>query len=533
MIKIEIMKNYSSSKKIILYLFIVIGVSMNISCNKQINNAPISSTYGSEFWTSQTAVSQAEAAMMTQLRASLRVSSGSGVDQNEPCFFVYGDLVSNLFRYASGDTFLQYGLTPDGSIPWNFSYVPYWGNLLDWSRFYKVIALANLISENVQSMDASLFSSEKVRSQYIARALFIRAYTYFYMTRVWGDPVYVARTYNDADYGHIEALPRSPEKDVLDSCLKDLHIAEASLDYAGGDASESLSPNKGSAEALMAHIFAWKHDYDSTHYYCQKVITEGGYSLEPMATYTNIWQGQKSNESIFEISMTYNDKDPNFKGGGDYAEANFNMFGLFLKGSIVSEQRSSCWIAPAEGLIDQELFDTSKDLRAKSILSYQQASGGDPAGYMLLKYTNFAFQSPDTKEYPYINNNLVLLRLSDMYLLDAEALAYKGDLSGAAADLKMTEDRAGINNYASITSKDNMIDEIIKERGREFIGEGEWYYDLIRTNYTQGWLQKIGYPSTRVSATNKGYYWPIDMETLFPYDNQLVQNPYWQNNAGR
>ena len=120
-----------------------------------------------------------------------------------------------------------------------------------------------------------------------------------------------------------------------------------------------------------------------------------------------------------------------------------------------------------------------------------------------------------------------------MYLLDAEALAYKGDLSGAAADLKMTEDRAGINNYASITSKDNMIDEIIKERGREFIGEGEWYYDLIRTNYTQGWLQKIGYPSTRVSATNKGYYWPIDMETLFPYDNQLVQNPYWQNNAGR
>lgn len=524
--KLSVIKN-------ILVILLFATYICSTSCKKELDQGPISATYGQEFWTSQYAVDEATAAMYAQLRSSLRASSGNGVDLNEPCYFVFGDLVSSLFNCASGDTFLPYGLTATGSVPWNFSYVPYWDNLEDWSRFYQVVALSSLIIENVKSMSTSLFTSEEVRNQYIAQALFMRAYVYFYMTRIWGDPVYVARTYNDVDYGHIPPLARTPENQVLDSCLRDLKIADGSLDYAGGDPSKSITANKGSVEALMAHIYEWMHNYDSAHYYCQQVINNGGYALEPMATYTNIWKGQSSNENIFEIAMQYNANDPNFKGGGTNAEANFNTFGGFLKGSIVSQQRTSCWIAPAGGIVDQVLFDTSKDLRAKSILSFQQATGGDVKGYMLLKYANFAFQAPDTKQYPYINNNLVIFRLSDMYLLDAEALAYKGDLAGAKDDLAKTEDRAGINNYQSINDQYNLVDEVVMERGREFIGEGSWFYDLIRTEQTQGWLEYIGYPTTRVTPQNKGYYWPIDMSTLFPYDNLLVQNPYWQNNAGR
>jgi hypothetical protein len=73
-----------------------------------------------------------------------------------------------------------------------------------------------------------------------------------------------------------------------------------------------------------------------------------------------------------------------------------------------------------------------------------------------------------------------------------------------------------------------MLDEIVMERGRELFGEGQWYYDLIRTQEAQSWLEAVGYPSNgRLSKTNKGYYWPLDMGTLFPYDNLLTQNPWW------
>lgn len=145
----------------------------------------------------------------------------------------------------------------------------------------------------------------------------------------------------------------------------------------------------------------------------------------------------------------------------------------------------------------------------------------------MLKYSNFNYKDPDKKSYPYIDNNLVLFRLSDIYLLDAEALASTGDLAGARDALSKTEIRAGITNYQNPTNQYDMLDEIIAERGRELIGEGQWFYDLIRTEAAQQWLEYVGYKSDRISAANKGYYWPLDMGTLFPQDNLLTQNPWW------
>ncbi|MFT4205107.1 MAG: RagB/SusD family nutrient uptake outer membrane protein [Chitinophagaceae bacterium] len=454
----------------------------------------------------------------------------------EGSHFVFGDLVTGLFDCGGGDTFLEYGLPADNTPPFNFSYVPYWeDHLQNWSRFYQVIALANLIKENVPNMSTSLFTSEAVKNNYIAQALFIRAYAYFYMVRVWGDPVYVGHTYNDVDYGNIEALARTDEDIVLDSCLADLKEAATYQDYAGGDYTAAVTANKGSNYALTAHIYEWMHNYDSAHYYCQQVINNGGYSLEPMSTYTNIWDGESSPESIFELSMLYNENDPNFKSGGDWAEAKFYFFATFLKGTVVENVKTSCWIAPTDQfnwlLYNSDTTLRNSDARLNAVWSKVSSSGDDPEGYMMTKYSNFEYQDASTQSYPYINNNLVMLRLSDIILLDAEALAYLGRLDEARSMLAQTEVRAGIDTYTTPTDAYSMIDEVVQERGRELAGEGTWFYDLIRTNATQEWLQAIGYPAARVTSAMKGYYWPLDMSTLFPYDNLLTQNPYWAANS--
>jgi hypothetical protein len=539
------MKQYSFLKKIITAVFIlgVIAVSVS-SCKKELHTAPIGSTYGDEFWTSQSAVDEATAAMYGQLRASLRAGSDQGVDDEVPCYFVFGDFVSNLFSVSGNDVFLQYGLTSTNTKPWNFSYVPYWSNLQNWSRFYQVIALCNLILQNVPQMPAAEFESKEQQNAYVAQALFVRAYAYFTITRIWGDPVYVSKTYNEVDYGNIPPVPRSPEADVLDSCINDLHAASSALEFSGGDPSKSITANKGNVDALLAHIFEWKHEYDSAHYYCQEVINKGGYSLEPMSNYLNIWKGKSSSESIFEIAMQYNPDDPNFKDGNSWAEATFNCFGGFLKGPIVDNVRGSCWIAPygpdaiGSPLPSTIIFsDTLHDARTHVAMQYTNSSGGDPAGFMLMKYANFAYQSPGTETYPYLNNDLVLFRLGEIYLLDAEALAYKGDLEGARNALRFTEDRAGLTSYTQPNNAEEMVEEIIKERGRELIGEGQWYFDLVRNLNTQNgahnhWLTDLSYPTDRLTPQNKGYYWPIDMQALFPFDNLLVQNPWWINNSG-
>ncbi len=505
-----------------LFLPAVLLVVAGISCKKYIDQAPITSTYGSEFWTSQQSVEQASLAMYGQLRADFRADRS---------FFINGDLTSGTFvayypgwwNYSPISTHNAYS---GGNF--NFSYVPYLeGSLQNWSRFYQLIAQANLILQNVPQMSSSVFSSEDIRNTYLGEALFIRAYTYFYITRAWGDPVYVTKTYNDADYGNIPPLPRTAESIVLDSCISDLKKAADYLGFVGGDPEKVLRANKATVYALLAHIYAWKHDYTNAHLACKEVMDKGGYSLEQMATYKNIWKGQSSSENIWELSMQYNPNDPNFSDQGDWAEAQFGFFGTtFLKGPIVDNVSSDSWVSPAGGFADQ-FFDTANDARFKQSLKYTNASGSAPNGYLLTKYTDFNYQKPDSKTLPYINNNLVLFRLSDVILLDAEALAYSGDLAGAAKDLSYTEDRAGISTYNIPTNEYDMVDEIVIERGRELIGEGQWYYDLIRTEKTQGWLEYVGYQSDRVSETNKGYYWPLDMGTLFPQDNLLTQNPWW------
>jgi hypothetical protein len=510
------------------------AIAVFCSCNKQLNEGPITATYGEKFWTSQRSAEQATLAMYGQLRACLRATPANNL--NEPSHFIFGDLVSGLFLPSAGDVFVGYGLKAVNTVaskPWNFSYVPYGENILhDWSRFYQLIAQANLVLREVPKMPASLFASQEVKNRYLGEAYFVRAYAYFYIMRVWGDPVYVSTTYDDVDYGQIPPIARTRETIVIDSSLADLELAAGFLSYASSNAQVTRA-SKGAVYALAAHLSAWKKDYDKTDLYCKKVITEGGYSLEGISTYSNIWKGLSSRENIFEVSTLYNANDPNFGTGSAWSEATFNAYGHFLKGTLVDNQRNSCWISPANGLFDQELFDTTKDARYKKIASYQLASGGDQAGYMLLKYTNFIYQSPDNRSNPYINNNLVLFRLSDIMLLDAEALASKGNLAAATALIKQTEDRAGITDYQTVTTANDMLDEIIRERGREFIGEGSWFYDLIRTEEKLGWLVKVGYPSGRVTTTAKGYYWPLNMTTLFPLNNLLTQNPYWSANIGK
>ena len=519
-----------TKQNLILKLFfpIIVGVSiLGVSCKKYIYQGPITSTYGAEFWTSQASVEQATNAMYGQLRADL-VSA----DNTSPgVFFLAGDYVSGNFYNASRQDYMPLTATHNpfgsntGSGPFNFNYTPYNEGMHDWSRFYQLIAQCNLILQEVPKMATSLFKSESQKNAYLGEALFMKSFTYFYITRIWGDPVFVQKSYNDADYGNIAPIPRSPENDVLDSCINYLSQASGYLEYAGGDPSKSIRANKGSTLALLAHIYAWKHDYANAHKTCQELINNGGYSLEPMSSYKNIWAGVSSQESIFEISMLFNPTDPNFKNQGDWAEARFDFFATFLKGPIVNNLRRQSWVSPYDFVTT--LYDTTNDARFKNILSYSPPSGSDQIGYTLEKYTNFMYAEPGTKTSPYINNNLVIFRLSDIILLDAEALASTGDLAGAAADLEKTESRAGITSYNNPTNQFEMINEIIDERGRELIGEGQWYFDLIRTEPAIGRLVIYGYPAIRVTPENKGYYWPIDMTLLFPQDNLLTQNPWW------
>ena len=80
------------------------------------------------------------------------------------------------------------------------------------------------------------------------------------------------------------------------------------------------------------------------------------------------------------------------------------------------------------------------------------------------------------------------IRLAEMYLIRAEARAETGDLQGALNDLHVVRSRVGLgrieamNPALNLTSnKDNLIDEILRERNCEIGAEcGDRLYDMVR-----------------------------------------------------
>ena len=102
-----------------------------------------------------------------------------------------------------------------------------------------------------------------------------------------------------------------------------------------------------------------------------------------------------------------------------------------------------------------------------------------PTGMGMFKWClNFSWR------YPY---NYAYLRMADVHLIYAEALAETGNLQGACDQVNMVRARVGLGKIETMnpelnltTNKDNLISEILRERACEFGWEDERLYDIIR-----------------------------------------------------
>jgi hypothetical protein len=108
----------------------------------------------------------------------------------------------------------------------------------------------------------------------------------------------------------------------------------------------------------------------------------------------------------------------------------------------------------------------------------------------------------------------VYLSLDEMYLMYAEALAQTGDLTGAIAQVDIVRSRVGLAGLAAknaalnlTTDKDNLINEILRERACELGMSNNHYYDMIRYKRTD-WIVKPlhGLVTYRLMQNSKGQW---------------------------
>lgn len=226
-------------------LLLIAGI---FSCKKQITYAPKDATYDAIFWVNGSNANEALAGAYGLLRSAF--TNGATLDPNSSSgngntYFICGDMpvgsaISGAEFMLDGNQFWNY---LDLIFPkLNYNYAPYLTSYVsDWSNFYKVINQCHLITENAPNIPDEKFDGGATeKASIIAQAKFLRAYTYFYITRIWGDPVVTKESLKDP--ASVQPLPRTAEADALAYAIEDAKEASAALSYAADKAEPIRAP---------------------------------------------------------------------------------------------------------------------------------------------------------------------------------------------------------------------------------------------------------------------------------------------------
>ncbi len=455
-----------------MLLFFAIGVS---SCNKLIEipaNAPNQIVTSQVFSDSLDAVNavvgiyvNAYAGTSGPFSGYLTIYPGLSADELTP--------VS-----ATDQAFYSYSIINNNSICSGF-----------WSSFYGqyLIYQANAC---IDGLNASSSITPALKNQLIGECEFVRAFCYFHLVNLFG-PVPLAVT---SDYQTNAGLPRAPVDTVYSQIVRDLEDASGRLVPAYPSAGR-LRPNQYTALALLSRVYLYRQQWQKAENAASQIIGSGVYQL--VTNLDNVFL-DGSQEAILQITNT---------NSSSY-QSSTHEGSVMLPGSATSIP--NYYFTPS--LV--QAFETG-DQRVVHWTNFNTVGGA--AYYYPYKYKNqYSALVNNTKE------DYMLFRLSEQYLIRAEARAQQNNTSGAAADLNTIRSRAGLPATTASTQADLLAATLHERQTELFCEMGQRWYDLKRTGQVNTILppEKSNWP-----ADGHAVFYPIPL-------SELQKNASWQQNAG-
>jgi len=451
-----------------------------ISCDSFLTKEPISQLTQASFWKTEKDANVGVIAIYSAF--SKAMASG---------LWDWGELRSDNFVANNKNAFDQQELTGN--------YILIDNQAANWKNLYDVIGKANAAIKYIPSIEMS----PVLKNHYLGEAYAMRAWAYFYCVRVWGDvPLYIDPIEEISQGIYRERT----SKDIIlnNVVLPDLEQAYYLIDKSN---TNRIRMNVATVCALMMDVNAWMHNYENVIKIKEEkvnslstsnwvLVNYGGNSFDAewRAMFIESVAGSIPNEVFFKIA--------------------YDQFGNGVNKSVSYFGSSSSLVYMSNSLLN--VYE-STDKRS----SCQWLSTGTERRMTKKFWKDGAvFQNSENKEMS--DNDLVLYRYADITLLYAEALNEVGRTFDAIEYLNMTRTRAGNAPYlySSFGTKTQVLDAILNERRKEFVGEGKRWFDLIRTNR---W-KEIMHPINNMSEE-----WQI----LFPiHRDHLIQNINIKQNPG-
>ncbi|MFT7031767.1 MAG: hypothetical protein ACJA2S_000263 [Cyclobacteriaceae bacterium] len=317
----------------------------------------------------------------------------------------------------------------------------------------------------------------------LGQAAFLRAYYYFELVKYFGDvPMPIDKR---VQFGEETSFGRTPKSEVYAQMEADLIFAAENLPIAQ---SQLGRVTKGAAKALLGKAYLYQDKFNLAATVLQEVIDPSfGYDLTDFNTLF-LPEGENGIESVFEIQ--YSDQE-----GAGYdclscSEGNvlagFSGPYNFEGPTYTSGNRFNL---PTQNLVDEfEEGDLRLETTILDIDDFVEANPGtvytvgfEHTGYFNNKYLPRTGEQSigDTKLTN--NRNFRAIRFADVLLMAAEAMNRDSgtDDTQALIYLNRVRERAGL---APVTvTGQALTDAIYHDRRIELAGEGQRFFDLVRT----------------------------------------------------
>jgi hypothetical protein len=363
-----------------------------------------------------------------------------------------------------------------------------------WSSSYNGINEANLILEAVPRVFGTDGITAADTTSWNGQLRYLRALYYFDMVKVYS---YIpGAVVSQQDRGGIPiitigvnsteaALALQPERastnDVYNFILRDLLYAESTLTFPGLGVNYA---NKAAAQALLSRVYLYMKDYSNAKRWADACITLAGNRLSSASNYLPQWRLPTHGETLFQFvlatpaenngvneslqtSFTTLTSPGNTSVTGGFGDlvptiSLLNGLGITLAGGNTA----------ANYAVNATVASRSSDVR--NLLYEPGTTGRGPSKVECTKYLG--------KNGPINLDNLPVIRIAEVYLTRAEAMATSGspvfNETAALADLNTIATNRGLTAFS--LSGSALYEEILNQRRLELAFEGHRFFDLKR-----------------------------------------------------
>jgi len=539
------MKSENNKRKILLQVLIVLSGFICSCSDKILEEVPLSSLSAENTLISKAGFEAYLNGLVWCAREEYSQNDNNFFITNFPGTDVGEDAGEEYYTYRNWISYLTPN-TPEVSTNWVWAYT-------------KMIPLANNIIVYADKPElADIWANEAEKNAVIAEARFFRGYTYNFLANLYGGVPIVDMVLNSPKYDYV----RTTRDEVYRFAKSDLEFASTWLPTAVSQKGHIV---KAAADHLLTEVNISLGLYDDAIVSASNVINSGIYHLmedrfgnalnQPGDVFSDLFQNGNFNSNDNKEAIYVWQIDPLTPGGGGSVGGNQSIrnCGPFLTKIVAPDGYANIatdilgrGVGRVRGTVYSlyTIWDDPNDIRNSEHNMRRTFYYNNPASsYYEQEIDLSTLSAEDTlrrlyvyprkiEGVPWNNNNtsgqisddVYVYRLSETYLLRAEAYFRSNQLQKAADDINTVRQRA---KATPIQANQVTLDYILDERARELLFEEPRRRTLIRMGLLVERVKKYGLMENwRSTIQDYQGLWPIPQSAIDAnLGSVLEQNP--------